>query len=108
LVTKKEEPDIKKTASILLTAALLFGSLAGCAGGGGDRDGGGDGGGGGGKSDAVTLSPEATGITMSNGVSIELGDYVLDGEAELTVAKQPVEENKDEGLRALRGGRLCE
>ena len=77
---------MKKTLSILLAAALLLTSLAGC-------------GGGGGKSDAATLSPEATGVALSNGVSVELGDYVLDGEAELTVAKQPVEENNDEGYK---------
>ena len=78
---------MKKTVSILLVTALLLGSLAGC------------GGGGSGKSDAATLSPESTGVAMSNGVSVELGDYVLDGEAEFTVAKQPVEENKDEGYK---------
>lgn len=76
---------MKKIVSILLVAVLLLGSLAGC--------------GGGGKSDAATLSPEATGVALSNGVSVELGDYVLDGETELTVAKQPVEENKDEGYK---------
>lgn len=85
---EKEEPDMKKTVSILLAAVLLLSSLAGCGNGGG-----------GGKSDAATLSPEATGVTLSNGVSIELGDYVLDGEAEFTVAKLPVEENKDEGYK---------
>ncbi len=79
---------MKKTVSILLAAVLLLSSLAGCGNGGG-----------GGKSDAATLSPEATGVTLSNGVSIELGDYVLDGEAECTVAKLPVEENKDEGYK---------
>ena len=77
---------MKKTVSILLAAALLLGSLAGC-------------GGGGGKSDAVTLWPESTGIKLENGVSVELGGYVLDGEEELTVTKQPVEENKDEGYK---------
>ena len=77
---------MKKTVAILLVTALLLGSLAGC-------------GGGGGKSDAATLSPETTGIKLENGVSVELGGYVLDGEAELTVAKQPVEENKDEGYK---------
>lgn len=77
---------MKKIVSILLVAVLLLGSLAGC-------------GGGGGKSDAATLSPEATGVALSNGVSVELGDYVLGGETELTVAKQPVEENKDEGYK---------
>ena len=77
---------MKKIVSILLVAVLLLGSLAGCSGGGG-------------KSDAAILSPEATGVALSNGVSVELGDYVLDGETELTVAKQPVEENKDEGYK---------
>lgn len=78
---------MKKTVSILLAAALLLSSLAGC------------GGGGGGKSDVATLSPETTGIKLENGVSVELGGYVLDGEEELTVTKQPVEENKDEGYK---------
>ena len=77
---------MKKTLSILLAAALLLSSLTGC-------------GGGGGKSYAATLSPETTGTKLENGVSVELGDYVLDGEAELTVAKLPVEENKDEGYK---------
>ncbi|MEA5035804.1 hypothetical protein [Cloacibacillus evryensis] len=77
---------MKKIVSILLVAAILLTGLAGC-------------GGGGSKSDAATLSPESTGIKLENGVSVELGGYVLDGEAELTVAKQPVEENKDEGYK---------
>ena len=76
---------MKKIVSILLVAVLLLGSLAGCSGGG--------------KSDAAILSPEATGVALSNGVSVELGDYVLGGETDLTVAKQPVEENKDEGYK---------
>ncbi|MBC7086869.1 MAG: hypothetical protein H5T96_00100 [Tissierellales bacterium] len=74
---------MKKTVSILLAVVLLLSSLAGC----------------GSKNDAATLSPEATGVALSNGVSIELGDYVLDGEAEITVGKLPVEENKDEGYK---------
>jgi hypothetical protein len=77
---------MKKIVSILLVAVLLLGGLAGC-------------GGGGGKSDAATLSPEATGVALSNGISVELGNYVLDGEAEFTVAKLPVEENKNEGYK---------
>jgi hypothetical protein len=88
VIGNREEPDMKKTVSILLAAALLLSSLAGCGNGGS-----------GGKSDAATLSPESTGITLLNGVSIELGEYVLDGEAEFTVAKLPVEENKDEGYK---------
>lgn len=77
---------MKKIVSILLVAMLLTG-LAGCGGGGGS------------KSDAATLSPESTGIKLENGVSVELGDYVLDGEAEFTVVKLPVEENKNEGYK---------
>ncbi|RBP65316.1 hypothetical protein DES36_10753 [Alkalibaculum bacchi] len=77
---------MKKTVSILLVIVLLLGNLTGC-------------GGGGGKINAATLSPETTGVTLSNGVSIELGGYVLESEEELTVTKQPVEENKDEGYK---------
>jgi hypothetical protein len=77
---------MKKIVSILLVAAMLLTGLAGC-------------GGGGSKSDAATLSPESTGIKLENGVSVELGNYVLDGEAEFTVAKLPVEENKNEGYK---------
>ena len=77
---------MKKTLSILLAAALLLSSLTGC-------------GGGGGKSYAATLSQETTGAKLETGVSVELGADVQDGEAELTVAKLPVEENKDEGYK---------
>ena len=77
---------MKKIVSILLVAAMLLTGLAGC-------------GGGGSKSDVATLSPESTGIKLGNGVSVELGNYVLDGEAEFTVAKLPVEENKNEGYK---------
>ena len=77
---------MKKTVSILLVTVLLLGNLTGC-------------GGGGGKNDRATLSPETTSVTLSNGVSIDLGGYVLEGEEELTVTKQPVEENKEEGYK---------
>lgn len=77
---------MKKIVSILLVAAMLLTGLAGC-------------GGGGSKSDAATLSPETTGTKLENGVSVELGGYVLDREEELTVTKEPVEENKDEGYK---------
>ena len=77
---------MKKIVSILLVAAMLLTGLAGC-------------GGGGSKSDAATLSPESTGIKLENGISVELGNYVLDGEVEFTVAKLPVEENKNEGYK---------
>lgn len=77
---------MKKIVSILLVAAMLLTGLAGC-------------GGGGSKSDAATLSPETTGTKLENGVRVELGGYVLDREEELTVTKEPVEENKDEGYK---------
>ena len=77
---------MKKIVSILLMVAMLLTGLAGC-------------GGGGSKSDVATLSPESTGVKLGNGVSVELGNYVLDGEAEFTVAKLPVEENKNEGYK---------
>ena len=77
---------MKKILSILLAMAVLLSSLTGC-------------GGGGGKSYAATLSPETTGTKLENGVSVELGGYVLDREEELTVTKEPVEENKEEGYK---------
>ena len=77
---------MKKIVSILLVAAMLLTGLAGC-------------GGGGSKSDAATLSPESTGVAMSNGVSVELGDYVLDGEAEFTVASSPWKKTKTKDTR---------
>ena len=39
----------------------------------------------------LTLSPETTAVTTADGITVDVGDFVLDGEAELTVAKQPVE-----------------
>ena len=48
---------------------------------------------------ALMLSPETTAVTTSDGVTVDVGDYVLDGEAELTVTKQAVEENKEEGYK---------
>ena len=47
----------------------------------------------------ITLSPENTAVTTDDGITVDVGDFVLDGEAELTVAKQPVEEHKEEGYK---------
>lgn len=47
----------------------------------------------------LTLSPENTAVTTDDGITVDVGDYVLDGEAELTVTKQPVEEHKKEGYQ---------
>ncbi|NCB52335.1 MAG: hypothetical protein EOM54_10695 [Clostridia bacterium] len=79
---------MKKVLSILLASALLMTGLAGCGGGGG-----------GGKAEANILSPENTSAVLKNGVSVDVGSFVLEGETELTVTKQPVEENKDEGYK---------
>ena len=78
----------RKIISVLLAAAMLSSLLAGCGGPGG-----------GGKSEALMLSPETTSVTTSDGITVEVGDYVLDGETELTVTKQPAEENKEEGYK---------
>ena len=78
----------RKIISVLLAAAMLSSLLAGCGG----PDGGG-------KSEALTLSPEMTSVTTSDGITVVVGDYVLDGETELTVTKQPAEENKEEGYK---------
>lgn len=51
------------------------------------------------RTGALTLSPEVTSVTTGDGITVDVGDYVLDAEMELTVAKQPVEENKEEGYK---------
>ena len=70
-----------KVIALLLAIILALSLLSGC----------------GGKSQTLTLSPETTAVTTSDGITVDVGSYVLDGEAELTVTKQPVEENKEEG-----------
>ena len=52
-----------------------------------------------GSQTGLTLSPEQTAVTTDNGIFVDVGDYVLDGETELTVAKQPVEEHPEEGYK---------
>ena len=77
-----------KVIALLLAIALVLSSLSGC---------------GGPPTEQVenvkdlTLSPENTAVTTDDGITVDVGDYVLDGEAELTVTKQPVEEHKEEG-----------
>ena len=92
----------------LLAAAMVF-SLAACGNGKGtsDRpDAGGqaqgdaasqaqsDGG-----SPAIVMSPENTSVTTADGVSVDVGEYVLDGEAELTVKRGDTEDHSDEGYK---------
>ena len=79
-----------KVIALLLAIALVLSSLSGC---------------GGPPTEQVenvkdlTLSPETTAVTTADGITVDVGDFVLDGEAELTVAKQPVEEHKEEGYK---------
>ncbi len=75
----------KKLTALALIAALMLSLLTGCGGGAGSR--------------TMKLSPENTEITTSDGITVNVGDYVLDGEAELVVTKQPVEENEEEGYK---------
>jgi len=96
---EREEPDMKKTVSILLAAALLLSCLAGCGNGGG-----------GGKSDAATISPEATGVIMSIGIGIELGNMekdavVTDIEDKSNKGSITIPDSDPSGDRNL-GGRL--
>ena len=44
------------------------------------------------------LSPENT-KAVTEGVTVDVGDFVLDGTVDLTVAKKPAEENEDEGYK---------
>lgn len=55
-------------------------------------------GGGGGSAKTTTLSPENT-SGVSNGVTVDVGDFVLDGDAELSVAKGQTEDHADEGYK---------
>ena len=81
---------MKKILSLLLTAAMTFSLLTGCSGGGG--------GGPAQPAGKTELSPEATSASCG-GVTVDVGDFVLDEAAELTVAKQATEENKEEGYK---------
>lgn len=49
--------------------------------------------------ETATLSPENTSATLGDGITVDVGDFVLDGEENLTVEKQEVEENQDEGYK---------
>ena len=51
------------------------------------------------KTKSVTLSPEMTGSTLENGITVDVGDFILDSDTELTVSPQKTEENKDEGYK---------
>ena len=79
-----------KVTAFLSAIVLVLSLLSGCGGNPADKPG---------KKDGLTLSPETTAVTTSDGITVDVGGYVLDGETELTVAKQPAEVNKDEGYK---------
>lgn len=72
--------------AILMAVTMVLTTLTGC-------------GGSAGSGKAYTLSPEETSVTTKDGITVDVGAYVLDGKTELTVAKQPVEEHKEEGYK---------
>ena len=80
----------KKTTALFLASIMIVSLLSGCGGSSTGKTG---------KKDSLTLSPETTSVTTSDGITLDVGDYVLDGETDLTVTKQPAEENKDEGYK---------
>ncbi|MBO4873034.1 MAG: hypothetical protein J5496_06435 [Lachnospiraceae bacterium] len=47
----------------------------------------------------VVLSPEQTSVTTKDGITVELGEYVLDGEALLTVSRLAGEDHSEEGYK---------
>lgn len=79
-----------KVIALLLAIVLVLSLLSGCGDSPAEKDG---------KPQTLTLSPETTSVTTDDGITVDVGSYVLDGEAELTVTKQPTEENKEEGYK---------
>ena len=58
----------------------------------------GGGGGGGGSAKNTVLSPENT-SAVSNGITVDVGDFVMDGEAELSVSKGETEDHSEDGYK---------
>lgn len=74
----------KRTLSLVLALALAAGLLNGC---------------GKPKTHTQALSPENTTVTTGDGITVDVGGYLLDGETELNVTKRPTEVNKEEGYK---------
>ena len=79
-----------KVIAFILAAIMILSLLSGCGGNPADKPG---------KKGELTLSPETTAVTTSDGITVDVGGYVLDGETQLTISKQQAEENKDEGYK---------
>ena len=74
-----------KAAILLLALSML---LSACSGAGGNI----------GATQNAVLSPENTSAVV-NGVTVDVGDYVLDGEAELSVKKEAGEDHSEDGYK---------
>ena len=84
----------RRILSFLLALAMTL-SMAAC--GSGDKSSGGTGGGA--KKEDTVLSPEKTAVTTESGVTVDVGEFVLDGEAELSVKQGSTEDHSDEGYK---------
>lgn len=80
----------RKWMAILLAAAIILSTLSGC----GDANSQGTA-----AVHNTELSPKNTKVTTKEGVTVDVGDYVLDGPEKLTVTKQKTEENTEEGYK---------
>ena len=47
----------------------------------------------------MMMSPEKTSITTADGIQVDVGEFVLDGEAELSVEKSETEDHSEDGYK---------
>ena len=52
-----------------------------------------------GSKNDMLMSPENTSVTTKDGIQVDVGEFVLDGEAELTVKQGGTEDHSDEGYK---------
>ena len=95
----------KKQSKAILLLLVLSMLLSACSGAVGGSDTGNSsipsqesGGGDNNQAKSVVLSPENT-SAVSNGVTVDVGDFVLEGEAELSVAKGQSEDHSEDGYK---------
>lgn len=81
---------MKKKIAFLLTVAILLPLLAGLTGCSGEKTG---------KTSGYKLSPENTSVNTDMGISVSLGDYVLEEETELVITQRPTEEDAEAGYK---------
>lgn len=79
---------MNKKASRVISLLLVFSLLLTACGGGG-----------GGSAKGTMLSPEQTSVTTADGITVDVGDFVLDGETELTVRKGESEDHSEDGYK---------